>query len=146
MDKLIITKQFRFEMAHMLEGHPGMCKNLHGHSYILEVSVSSNDDNDMIIDFSELKHIVNKCIVYKLDHAFAYDSLSTDPCQTSIVDTLNKFSLKTFAFSGRPTAENMSKQIYHIIDNEIKLSSCNISLVKVRLYETVTGWCDYQER
>ena len=74
--KIRITKQFNFETAHALYGYDGLCKNVHGHSYKLYVTVIGNpiDDanhkkNGMLIDFSDLKKIVKKKIVSVLDHS-----------------------------------------------------------------------------
>ena len=50
-----VTKEFNFEMAHMLENHPSLCKNLHGHSYKLFVTLKGPIDNDMVIDFKKPK-------------------------------------------------------------------------------------------
>ena len=83
------TKKFRFEMAHMLSNHPSLCKNVHGHSYVLEVTaIANNNDCDMVVDFSDLKQLVNSVIVDKMDHAFAYDNNSIDECENEIVAVL----------------------------------------------------------
>ena len=73
---LRLTKQFTFEMAHCLTGYDGPCQNLHGHSYRLEVTVEGEPERDknsakqgMVIDFRELKNIVNEVIVSKFDHS-----------------------------------------------------------------------------
>ena len=76
MTKVRITKQFSFEMAHALHGYDGKCKNIHGHSYHLDVCVigtpiSNEDDTKygMVIDFGDLKKIVKSEIVDILDHS-----------------------------------------------------------------------------
>ena len=70
-----ITKIFHFEMAHAIHGYEGACKNIHGHSYELHVSVcAANGNRDYIpapgfvVDFSEIKKIVNKTVIEKFDH------------------------------------------------------------------------------
>ena len=75
MAKIRLTKEFRFEMAHALHNYDGLCKNIHGHSYILQVTVigtpCQNKENPklgMVMDFGDLKAIVNEEIVSKLDH------------------------------------------------------------------------------
>ena len=62
--KIRITKQFNFETAHALYGYDGLCKNVHGHSYKLYVTVigdpiddTNHKKNGMLIDFSDLKKI-----------------------------------------------------------------------------------------
>ena len=71
-----ITKEFKFETGHALYGYDGLCKNVHGHSYKLAVTVLGNPimetshvKHGMVMDFSDLKEIVNKLIVMPFDHA-----------------------------------------------------------------------------
>ena len=71
-----ITKEFNFETGHALHGYDGLCKNVHGHSYKLSVTIKGQPINDpshvkngMVIDFSDLKKIVREEIVYPFDHA-----------------------------------------------------------------------------
>ena len=75
-NKIRVTKQFKFETGHALYGYDGLCKNVHGHSYKLDVTVigvpidePENVKNGMVIDFGDLKAIVNQEIVYPFDHA-----------------------------------------------------------------------------
>ncbi len=70
MPTVRVTRIFRFEMAHALWGYDGLCKNIHGHSYVLKVTVAGSPITDpddrklgMVIDFGDLKRIVNKQIV-----------------------------------------------------------------------------------
>ncbi len=78
-----LTKIFNFEMAHALFGYDGPCKNIHGHSYQLEVTIggmpepdSSNPKYGMVMDFSDLKAIVKEQIVDRLDHALLLNGYS----------------------------------------------------------------------
>ena len=80
MSVVRITKQFTFEAGHALYGYDGKCKNIHGHSYKLSVTVIGtpiNDDNNakfgMIIDFGDLKKIVKNEIVDKFDHSIIFN-------------------------------------------------------------------------
>ena len=73
---LKVTKIFRFETAHAIHGYEGLCKNIHGHSYILHVTVGIPNQNDeylpstgFIIDFKDLKKIINEAVVRPFDHA-----------------------------------------------------------------------------
>ena len=74
--KIRITKEFHFETGHALYGYDGLCKNVHGHSYKLAVTVigspiedPTQTKNGMVIDFSDLKKIVKEEIVSPFDHA-----------------------------------------------------------------------------
>ncbi|WP_460693029.1 6-pyruvoyl trahydropterin synthase family protein [Mucilaginibacter puniceus] len=77
-----ITKIFHFEMAHALDGYNGACRNIHGHSYELHVTIASVKAEDaylhspgFIIDFKELKKIINLAIIEKFDHKLYYRGL-----------------------------------------------------------------------
>lgn len=143
---ITVTKKFRFEMAHMLSKHPSLCRNVHGHSYVLEVTaIANNNDCDMVVDFSDLKQLVNSVIVDNMDHAFAYNVDTTDECELAIVDVLKKYGKKIVAFTGRPTAEVMCKEIYNKLSTNIQYITNNYRLCKIRLYETESGWVEYAE-
>lgn len=80
MTKIRITKQFSFETGHALYGYDGKCKNVHGHSYKLFVTVigSPNEDKNnvkygMVIDFTDLKKIVKEEVVDVFDHATVFN-------------------------------------------------------------------------
>ena len=79
MHKIRITKQFTFETGHALYGYDGKCRNVHGHSYKLSVTVigtpitdTSNVKLGMVIDFGDLKKIVKEEIVDPFDHATVF--------------------------------------------------------------------------
>jgi len=76
-----ITKEFKFEMAHALPGYDGLCKNIHGHSYEMLVTVAGQPISDvnnpkygMVMDFGDLKKIVRKIIVEVFDHSLVLRS------------------------------------------------------------------------
>ena len=80
MTNIRITKQFSFETGHALYGYDGKCKNVHGHSYRLDVTVigvpitdNTNVKFGMVIDFSDLKKIVKEEIVNVFDHATVFN-------------------------------------------------------------------------
>ena len=80
MSKIRITKMFSFEAGHALHGYDGKCKNLHGHSYHLEVTVigtpiadTNNVKHGMVIDFGDLKKIVKEQVVDVFDHAIVFN-------------------------------------------------------------------------
>jgi len=119
--KVTIVKEFRFESAHHLPGHPGKCRQYHGHSYKLQVGVEGEigDGNDMVMDFSELKSIVNEQIVEEMDHKLLNDlsHLENFPCY-------------------RPTAELM---VSWMVD---RLYILLPGLKLVRLWETDTSFAE----
>lgn len=111
MNKIRVTKIFNFEMAHALHGYKGKCANVHGHSYQLTVTVLGSTierDGDpnlgMVMDFSDLKELVNEEIIAVFDHALVLKE--TDPLLAALEtgDSDNRQIIKT---SYQPTCENM---------------------------------------
>src|SRR5574342_639384 len=83
MEKVSITKEFTFEMAHALTGSRGECANVHGHSYKLSVTVTgkiirkkNHPSSGMIIDFSVLKKIISNAVTNEFDHALVVSQSS----------------------------------------------------------------------
>jgi 6-pyruvoyltetrahydropterin/6-carboxytetrahydropterin synthase len=74
---MLVVREFRFEAAHQLPGHPGKCRNLHGHRYRLRVVCRAPVDpqTGLAIDFGELKRIVHERVVDRLDHAYLNEIL-----------------------------------------------------------------------
>ena len=111
MKKIRITKHFDFESAHALYGYDGKCKNIHGHSYHLDVTVigspiedKSHTKNGMVMDFGDLKTIVKKEIVTKFDHAVVLNSNSP---HKELAGTISDHSHKVVLVPYQPTSENM---------------------------------------
>lgn len=137
-----LTKEFKFEMAHVLLGYDGPCKNIHGHSYYLYVTIIGNilhDDsspkNGMVMDFGELKAIVNNEIVNQLDHALAiYDKTPPD-----LQENLKKH-YKLYITSYQPTCENLLNDFAEKIQK--KLPS-HLRLHSMKLCETVTSSAEW---
>ena len=73
---ITVTKTIKFDAAHVLTNHQGLCKNLHGHTYRVDISVSQRecDESDMVIDFKDLKGIAAEVICEHFDHAFIYNT------------------------------------------------------------------------
>jgi 6-pyruvoyltetrahydropterin/6-carboxytetrahydropterin synthase len=141
--KIRITKEFSFEMAHALWNYDGKCKNIHGHSYKLIVTIigfplndESNPKNGMVLDFGELKNIVKTKIIDTHDHALAINSNS--PLKDIFKEEYN-FDLKQLK-SYQPTAENMIIEFAHLISNELPE---NIKLYSLKLFETATSSAEW---
>ncbi|WP_301098573.1 6-carboxytetrahydropterin synthase QueD [Otariodibacter sp.] len=135
-----IAKEFSFDMAHMLDGHDGKCKNLHGHTYKLQVEISGDlyvegPKSGMVMDYADLKASVNEHILNHMDHAFIYDS--TNERESQVATLLNDLNSKTFAIPYRTTAENMAKYMF----DTLKTAGLPVSLI--RLWETPTSYCEY---
>lgn len=148
MTKLTATKEFKWEMAHMLTGHEGLCKNVHGHSYKMQVTVSrisrtilSGPSKGMVLDFSDLKKFVEKNIVEPLDHAFMIDG-SAEGLEKQLRQLLEGKS-KLFIVMYRPTAENMAQDFFQQIAEMLEEHFDNtVQLESVKVWETATAFAE----
>lgn len=136
-----ITKEFSFEMAHQLEGYDGQCSNIHGHSYRLFVTVSGTPVGDinspkcgMVMDFTDLKKIVNEHIVDKLEHALMLRKGSR------VDEALKSVHTKVVCVDYQPTCENMVIQMAAILRRELPQS---VQLHSVKLHETATSFAEW---
>lgn len=137
-----IVKIFTFDSAHLLDGHDGKCKNLHGHTYKLEVEVSGDliptgPKEGMVLDFADLKAIVKKHILDLMDHAFLYNRLNER--EQAIASLLEGWGMKTYALEQRTTAEVMSRHIFYILRQQ------GLPVSRIRLWETPSSYSDYDE-
>ena len=137
-----ITKEFKFEMAHALHGYDGLCKNIHGHSYRLWVTIKGQVRNEkghikdgMVMDFSELKRIVKSEIIEKYDHSLV---LNANSPHASI--DLSAFE-KVFYLPYQPTSENLVKDFAETIQLNIPMG---IILCKVVLSETASSFAEWR--
>jgi len=144
MTKIRITKEFTFEMAHALYGYDGKCKNVHGHSYKLEVCVIGNPITDannpkfgMLIDFGDLKTIVKSEIVDVMDHAIM---LNINSPHQSLAEDLKASGHDIVEVDYQPTSENMVLDFAKTI--QLKLPE-NIKLHSLKLRETATAFAEW---
>ena len=122
MFRLIVKKEF--SSAHILHGHPGNCKRMHGHNWLVEAEVQGDNTNEigMVIDFKDIKNNLRE-IISNLDHQFLND-------------------LEPF-INENPTAENISKYIYKELSNNINTDTIKVS--KIKLWETSNSAVTYTE-
>ena len=143
MHKVRLTKLFNFEMAHALHNYDGLCKHIHGHSYKLAVTIiaepETNPDSPklgMVMDFGDLKEIVNRLIVKPLDHALM---LSKSSGVHSFM-TENPLYQRMIEVDYQPTCENMVVDFAEKIKNELP---SNIKLFSIKLHETATSFAEW---
>ena len=136
-----ITKEFKFEMAHALHGYDGLCKNIHGHSYKLFVTVKGEIKHDpgnakdgMVLDFDILKSIVKPEIINKYDHSLVLNANSPH----SEID-FSAFE-KVFFLPYQPTSENLVRDFALKIKSKLPEG---IELYKVILSETETSFAEW---
>lgn len=143
MDTIRITKEFHFEMAHALKGYDGPCRNVHGHSYQMLVTIKGTPILDekspklgMVMDFGDLKDIVNKLIVDEFDHAFVVNGT----LKKELIDTIKSNFEKVVVLDYQPTSELMvidfANRIKKVLPNHLKLHS-------VLLRETGTSYAEW---
>ena len=126
-----LTKEFSFEMAHTLDGYDGPCREIHGHSYRLFVTVKGRPKDDpsdskcgMVIDFGDLKRIVAEQIVGRYDHALV----------------MRRTESKLEVTDYQPTCENM------VADFAARIAARlpeGVTLHSVRLHETATSFAEW---
>ncbi len=144
MSNIRITKQFSFETGHALYGYDGKCKNVHGHSYRLDVTVigqpisdTSNVKYGMVIDFGDLKKIVKEEIVSVFDHATVFNQ--NTPHVELAMDLKNR-GHNILLVDYQPTSEMM------VIDFAEKIKARlpeNIKLHSLKLQETATSFAEW---
>lgn len=144
MSNIRITKQFSFETGHALYGYDGKCKNVHGHSYKLSVTVIGKPITDknnvkygMVIDFGDLKKIVKEEIVDIFDHATVFNKNTP---HIELAKELKCRGHHIILVEYQPTSENM------VIDFAKKISKRlpdNIKLHSLKLQETETSFAEW---
>lgn len=130
-------------MAHTLFGYDGLCRNIHGHSYNLEVTISGEPRNEpghpkdgMVLDFSELKTIVKSQIVDRFDHALMVNNLVPEKQMELLRQTTNRIIVVDF----QPTSENIVVYIAEILQQHLP---AGVNLFSIRLFETVTSFAEW---
>jgi 6-pyruvoyltetrahydropterin/6-carboxytetrahydropterin synthase len=142
MSRIRLTKEFTFEMAHVLEGYDGPCRNVHGHSYRLKVTVIGSPINDitnpklgMVMDFGQLKSIVKQKVVDRFDHVLLVKS------DSELLKQCNLLSLgKIEPVDYQPTCENLLIHIADLISSELP---SEIKLHSLKLHETATSFAEW---
>ncbi|WP_054940792.1 6-pyruvoyl trahydropterin synthase family protein [Paenibacillus ihuae] len=137
LGEVSVCKIFTFDSAHQLVGHKGKCSNLHGHTYKLEVVLkgkpsteAGHSDEGFVVDFSDIKAIVQQSLVDRLDHAFL--AMGNEP----VLETLQSSGSKVALLGFRTTAENMSAYVAY------QLKQASLPLYSVKLWETPTSWAE----
>jgi 6-pyruvoyltetrahydropterin/6-carboxytetrahydropterin synthase len=143
MTTIRISKEFNFDMAHALLGYDGLCKNIHGHSYTLVVTVIGTPINDkespkdgMLIDFKDLKSIIKQKIIDRFDHALVLNSSTPADLLQMMLKNYDKIVLLDY----QPTTENMITSMAADISG---LLPANLKLYSLRLRETPTSYAEW---
>ena len=136
-----ITKEITFDSAHMLSNYNGKCNNLHGHTYKLQIEVEGNVNPKtcMVVDFNELKEIINSKIMRMFDHALIFSAVGyREEAEEALCEWAKKYNKKFYVMSeGKSTCELMAPEIKNILQKAL------VGLtVKVKLWETPTSFVE----
>ena len=102
-----VTRTFTFEAAHQLPWHEGKCRQLHGHSYRLEVTVEGPiGEQGIVVDFADIKRVVERDVIDVYDHRYLNELLDN------------------------PTAELIAAEIWKVVE------SADLAVSRIRLWET----------
>lgn len=133
-----ISKQYHWEMGHRLPFHKGLCRNMHGHSYRMNVEITGGlDKNGMVIDFIDLNKIV-KPIIEKYDHAFL--------CwkgDKKVLDFLTKNKMKKVVVEYHSTVENICADFTDKLTNKLlDVKGHKFEELTVKIYESPNSYAE----
>ncbi len=143
---LTITRKLEFDAGHRIPDHHSQCRNLHGHRYVLHVTLAGEPlekegdrSNGMILDFSEVKKLAETHLVAHWDHAFlVYEK---DATVRRFLDSLPNH--KTVVLERVPTVENMAQIAFDTLKDVYEgFYGNSLVLKRVRLYETPNCWAE----
>jgi 6-pyruvoyltetrahydropterin/6-carboxytetrahydropterin synthase len=141
--RLRVTKRFTMDMAHALWGYDGPCKNIHGHTYHLSVTLlgtpsqnSSDTKLGMVIDFGDLKRIVHEQIISRFDHALVLNEDAPYSKSDLITSEFEKVILVPY----QPTCENL---LLHFVEGLQAHFKSDPLLISARLEETPTSFAEW---
>lgn len=137
--RLTLTKTFRFEASHVLPKHPGKCSRLHGHSWVLDVTVDGEVDPEtgFVVDYSRLGDIVNQYVIQEVDHQhLGQGGMNSFFVGTGYAPILgNKFY---------PSSENLVIRFAEILRPHIQALRPTVDLLRLTLHETCTCECTWE--
>jgi len=143
MTKIRVTKRFHWEMSHALFDYNGLCRNMHGHSYIMYATIIGEPINDfsspkhgMVIDFSDFKKIVKDLIVDKYDHSVVLNKAENIDNINQIKGLFDRLILLDY----QPTCELMVADFAKIIRSALPE---RLKLHSLKLYETATSYAEW---
>jgi len=147
---ITITRRLEFDAGHRIPDHKSQCRNLHGHRYVLEITLTGEvikdegaSDNGMLMDFSDVKALAKQHLVDVWDHAFlAYEK---DTTVREFLDTLPGH--KTVVISSIPTVENLAQTAFDILKPVYRdRYGTGLRLKKVVLHETPNCWAEVTDK
>ena len=143
-----ITRKLEFDAGHRIPDHRSQCRNLHGHRYVLEITLQGElvetegaPDRGMVMDFADVKALAMEHLVNKWDHAFIV--YARDEVVRSFLETMADH--KTVVLDRIPTVENLAAEAFRILSDVYNDHyGVDLKLKRVRLYETPNCWADVE--
>jgi 6-pyruvoyltetrahydropterin/6-carboxytetrahydropterin synthase len=143
---LTITRKLEFDAGHRIPDHKSQCRNLHGHRYTLEITLTGavieeegNSDNGMIMDFSDVKALAKAHLVDVWDHAFIV--YQKDSAVLEFLDSIPGH--KTVVIDRIPTVENLAQTAFNILKAVYQdRYGTGLRLHKLVLHETPNCWAE----
>jgi len=143
MAKTFVRKLIKVEYAHQLfTSYTNLChETIHGHSGVIELILSAEklNDDQMVMDFGELKDTVKKQIMEKYDHALFMPKQFPE----EYLDMLKKYNKRLTITDVNPTCEIFAKMIFEEVTESLKKINSNVRLEYVKFHETDTGYAEY---
>lgn len=143
MSIIRVTKEFKFEMGHALLNYDGLCKHIHGHSYMLYVTIKGKPikdvnaiKNGMVMDFGDLTRIVKDNIVLVYDHSLALNKDVPNKENLMGHEMFDRLHLLDF----QPTCENFVIHFAEIIKPHLPQG---VELYSIKLYETAKAYAEW---
>lgn len=138
-----VTKKFTFDMAHALFGYDGPCKNIHGHTYVLYVTLKgkvlekdNHPKNGMVVDFTDFKKIVNEQVIQVFDHSLVLNLNSPHAQLNDLHSNFEKINYVPY----QPSCENLIIDFLNRIN--LKLPN-NVVINSLKLEETPTSYAEW---
>ena len=136
-----VSREIDFCYGHRLLNYDGKCKHLHGHNGRAVITIESLalDERGMVLDFSDIKHVISNWIDENLDHRMILHR--DDPARAA----LEALGEPLYLIDNNPTAENIAIVIWNLLEKKIPACSDHgaVKLQRVRLIETARSWFDY---
>jgi 6-pyruvoyltetrahydropterin/6-carboxytetrahydropterin synthase len=143
-----ITRKLEFDAGHRIPDHRSQCRNLHGHRYVLEITLQGElvetegaPDRGMVMDFADVKALAMEHLVNKWDHAFIV--YARDEIVRGFLEQMADH--KTIVLDRIPTVENLAADAFRILSGVYDAHyGVNLKLKRIRLYETPNCWADVE--
>jgi 6-pyruvoyltetrahydropterin/6-carboxytetrahydropterin synthase len=144
---LTITRKLEFDAGHRIPDHRSQCRNLHGHRYVLEITLQGDvietegaPDRGMVMDFADVKSLAMAHLVSLWDHAFLV--FEGDTRVREFLESMPDH--KTVVLDRIPTVENLAALAFETLASVYDAHyGSNLFLQSVRLYETPNCWADF---